>query len=438
VHEYRRAGRLALQAGDLSAPAEVAAVVAAVFGLHGTPLERQPAVREPLDVQATPELLMKLYNVSGVQISRGGKNKRATAEFQNQYTSGKDLAAFLKRYVPAAQEGDEQYACVPGHCEPVGREKISVEAMLDVEYIMGTSPGIKTEVWTFSSMAWCTDLKNWTSHVLDHDDPPLVFSVSYGVQGNVSLDKTQGCSEAISHNIEEDFAKISARGITLIFSSGDQGSGGTVFVKTKLWPVWPGSAPHATAVGATQFAAGQFSEEVATRKFGSGGGFSWYWPGQPWQRDAVDSYLKNPKATLPDPRDFPQGGRATPDVAALGQGYAVIVNGNTIPVGGTSAAAPLFAGIVSLLNEYRLQNGKSPLGFLNPLLYEMGKAGKGFKDVTKGNNWILAGSPIPTREGYACTEGWDAVTGWGTPIFDQLLDYVKGLPSGRGGAEVIV
>merc|ERR1712008_103912 len=62
-------------------------------------------------------------------------------------------------------------------------------------------------------------------------------------------------------------------------------------------------------------------------------------------------------------------------------------------------SAPFFASLISLLNEHRLQNGKSPLGFLNPLLYEMAKKGTGFTDVTVGNNHKDR-SGIPVREGY--------------------------------------
>jgi len=439
-HLIHEDGLSVLQAGDLHAPSEVAAGIAAVFGLHGTPLGPQPPPESPAgSPTVTPSMLSQLYGITGVNVSRGSTNRRATAEFQGQYTMQKDLSAFFKKYVPDAQPGDEVYTCFPeGACEPPAmRHASGIEAMLDVEYIMGAAPGIKTEVWTFIGMQWCTDLKNWTSKLLDHDRPPLVFSVSYGVQGNVSRDRREGCNDASIHNIEEDFMKIAARGVSLVFSSGDDGSGGTTIFKSTMWPVWPGSAPHVTAVGATQLQFGSSTAEEAVSHYGSGGGFSWFWPQQGWQQQAVDTYLRNPKARLPDEKDFPRGGRATPDVAALGVGYQVLVNGETRSVGGTSASAPLFAGMVSLLNEYRIQNGKSPLGFLNPMLYDLAKGGKGFKDITKGTN-RKDRSGVPLREGYSCTEGWDAVTGWGTPIFGEMLEYVKGLPSGRRGEEVVV
>merc|ERR1711907_874354 len=106
-------------------------------------------------------------------------------------------------------------------------------------------------------------------------------------------------------------------------------------------------------------------------------------------------------------------------------------------VGGTSASCPLVAGLVSLLNEYRLQNGKSALGFLNPLLYKMGEAKTSYHDVTVGNNRIDTMSIEKLSEGYSCTEGWDAVTGFGTPNFAEMLEFVKTLPSGERAAAVV-
>jgi tripeptidyl-peptidase-1 len=173
------------------------------------------------------------------------------------------------------------------------------------------------------------------------------------------------------------------------------------------------------------------SGEKATTQFGSGGGFDWGWSVQDWQKTATDAYLANPKAGLPREQDFRRYGRATPDLAALGEGYKVIANGKTLGVGGTSASCPLVAGLVSLLNEYRLQNGKSTLGFLNPLLYKMGEAKTGYQDVIVGDNRLDSMSIMKLSEGYSCTEGWDAVTGFGTPNFAEMLDFVKTLPSGE-------
>eukprot|EP00756_Hemistasia_phaeocysticola_P032237 Hpha_TRINITY_DN16398_c2_g1::TRINITY_DN16398_c2_g1_i1::g.62843::m.62843/K01279/TPP1, CLN2; tripeptidyl-peptidase I len=430
-------GRTVLQALDIFLPDKVSGLVTAVHGLHGVPYRRKNVhLSAAADYKATPTFLREYYNVSGVKVARPTKNKQAAVEFQTQFMHAANVATFFKQYVPDAQPGDEKYGCVGTHCEPVtaDHESEGVEAALDMEYIMGVAPGVPTEMWMFSGPQWCYDLKNWTAAVLDAKDPPLVFSVSYGIQGNVSLDHSQGCDREVVLDIEQDFTKMATLGITVVFASGDDGAAGTSLFKSTLWPSWPGTAPHVTAVGATTFIQGSPSAgEEAVTKFGSGGGFSWRWPVQEWQTQQAADYMKWSDAAgdTPKENDFHRGGRATPDMAGLGEGYQVVHGSpdkpTTSSVGGTSASAPMFAALVSLLNEQRLQKGKSSLGFINPLIYTLGAQGKGFRDVTVGDNRKDSGGNH-LSQGWYCTEGWDAVTGFGTPKFQELLAYVETLP----------
>ena len=94
-----------------------------------------------------------------------------------------------------------------------------------------------------------------------------------------------------------------------------------------------------------------------------------------------------------------------------------VMDGNVQSIGGTSASAPAFAGMISLLNEARDQKSLKPLGFLNPFLYQNADA---FTDVTLGTNAIGRGTG-PVAYGFNCTKGWDPATGLGTPIFSKLL-----------------
>lgn len=193
--------------------------------------------------------------------------------------------------------------------------------------------------------------------------------------------------------------------------------------KVQLWPSWPASSPYVTSVGATRFVGQQVGQaEMATDQFGSGGGFSEMFDqtNAQWQAAAVKHYVDNPPDDphYPPAGSFPPTGRATPDVSALGEGYQVVANGKVTAVGGTSASAPAFAGMVSLLNEARAQKSKAPLGFLNPFLYAHADA---FRDVTLGTNAIGRGTG-PIKYGFNATAGWDPATGLGTPIFDKLLD----------------
>lgn len=138
-----------------------------------------------------------------------------------------------------------------------------------------------------------------------------------------------------------------------------------------------------------------------------------------WQETVVKAYLSNaPK--LPPANDFDSTGRATPDVSGLGEGYQVIDGQDgTKPdsVGGTSASTPMFAGLVSLLNDARHAKGMKPLGFLNPFIYQNPSA---FTDVVQGTN-AIGRDGIKVPAGFACTKGWDPATGLGTPIFTALL-----------------
>jgi len=196
-------------------------------------------------------------------------------------------------------------------------------------------------------------------------------------------------------------------------------SGGAKFnpTKPKLYPSWPASSPWVTSVGATRFIKQSASQpEMASDEFGSAGGFSTMFEAFAEQAEVVKHYLESSKE-LPPKGSYPPGGRATPDVAAMGEGYQVFVNGELQTIGGTSASTPLFAGMVSLLNEARLKAGKPAMGCLNKFLYQNSDA---FTDITEGTNSIDRGGE-PLRYGFPCAKGWDPATGLGTPQFSKLL-----------------
>lgn len=160
---------------------------------------------------------------------------------------------------------------------------------------------------------------------------------------------------------------------------------------------------------------------MASDQFGSGGGFSTMFDAFKEQKAAVAQYLKIAQ-NLPPTGSFPPGGRATPDVSALGEGFQVVANGQISSIGGTSAAAPTFAGLVSLLNEARTKAGKPAMGYLNPFLYQNADA---FNDVTVGTNAIGRGTG-PIKYGFTCAKGWDPATGLGTPNFEKLMSKAMG------------
>merc|ERR1712151_1201805 len=149
----------------------------------------------------------------------------------------------------------------------------------------------------------------------------------------------------------------------------------------------------------------------------SSGGFSNYWATPDWQKDAVSAYLKQPGVPSSSERGYNVSGRGFPDIAAQATNFCVTPFG--FGVAGTSCASPTAAGIIGLLNDLRLQNGKSTLGFLNPFLYQNADS---FFDVTTGSS-----SGCLLSKGWPATKGWDAVTGLGTPNYERLAKVVMGL-----------
>ncbi|QRV94555.1 hypothetical protein RhiJN_22573 [Ceratobasidium sp. AG-Ba] len=149
------------------------------------------------------------------------------------------------------------------------------------------------------------------------------------------------------------------------------------------------------------------SPEIATTF--SQGGFSNYFARPDYQRSDVENFLHG----LGDQYDglYNKTGRGFPDVSAQGQNYQIILAGLQQGVSGTSASCPTFAGIIALLNDQRLSQGKPSLGFLNPWLYA--NAGM-LNDITLGSN------PGCGTQGFNATTGWDPVTGLGTPNFQKM------------------
>ncbi|HTW64055.1 MAG TPA: protease pro-enzyme activation domain-containing protein [Bryobacteraceae bacterium] len=209
---------------------------------------------------------------------------------------------------------------------------------------------------------------------------------------------------------EQIFSEMIAQGQSLFQASGDDGA-----YHGSIMP--PADDPNVTVVGGTSLttagAGGAWQSEVAWGD--SGGGVSTTWP--------IPSYQKPANMTA-------AGGSGTmrniPDVALLAdvQIFLICDDGEWIEVGGTSAAAPLWAGFLALANQQSTDNGKPRVGFLNPTIYGIG-GGSSFSgdlhDITSGSN-----------NGFSALPGYDLVTGWGTPQGQSLIDSLtaaSGQPS---------
>ena len=145
----------------------------------------------------------------------------------------------------------------------------------------------------------------------------------------------------------------------------------------------------------------------------AGGGFSNIFSPPSYQASVVSSYLNGIGAA--NSGLYNASGRGFPDVAAPAVSVEIFDNGTAGLVSGTSCASPIFASIISLLNDELIAASKSPLGFINPLLYANTGA---LNDITSGDN------PGCNTNGFSARSGWDPVTGLGTPNYTALKAVV--------------
>merc|ERR1712151_907748 len=278
--------------------------------------------------------------------------------------------------------------------------------MGDIEYIKGVAPNVPLTVIYSSQYS----LLNWANQITSLSNSPLVHSVSYG------NDEVQQSSRQYMLTCNTSFMKAGAKGISILFASGDQGvcgrSGCGLFTHSRFHPDFPAASPYITAVGGTDFAGSGIGDETAWKS--GGGGFSDTFAMPSYQKDAVAQYLASKDANFPPQNLWNRTGRGYPDLAALGgqkNPYCIATGGRFAGVAGTSASCPVAAGIFSKLNGLRLAAGKPAMGFLNPFIYQNPNA---FNDVTSGVN-----SDSKTY-GFTAVKGWDAATGFGTPNYEAL------------------
>ncbi|CAE8703727.1 unnamed protein product [Polarella glacialis] len=344
----------------------------------------------------TPAVLAQRYKLPS-KSDAVAKNSMAVAEFQGQYYKDSDLSSFGN-----SCQRDVKVDKTIGGDKPVP----GVEAELDIEYIKAVAPEIHLTVVYDNQFS----LLSWVNQITSLQDSPLVHSVSYG------NDEKQQISAQYIYTCNTAFMKAGARGLSILFASGDQGVCGRQGCGKRkhapFHPDFPGDSPYITTVGGTDFKGSDIGEETAWSA--SGGGFSNYFSIPEYQKAAVAAYKASPDANLPPQRLWNNTGRGYPDVAALGgtkTPYCVAVQGEFAGVAGTSAACPVVAGVFAKLNGLRLKARKPPLGFLNPFIYQNPSA---FQDVTSGKN-------SATRKwGFTAVKGWDPATGFGTPDYEAL------------------
>jgi kumamolisin len=281
------------------------------------------------------------------------------------------------------------------------------EVMLDVEVAGAIAPGAKIIIY----FAPNTD-QGFHDAIATavHDDinKPSVISISWGGAESLWTDQARNA-------VEQALQDAAALGVTVCCASGDMGSSDIRPPQPDdglLHVDFPASCPFALACGGTRFegSAGAITNEVAWNEGMNGGA------GGGGVSDAFDLPTWQANANVP-PSANPGGrvGRGVPDVAgdaAQATGYRILVDGQQAVIHGTSAVAPLYAGLIALINQ---KLGRR-VGYLNPMLYKLPADSGAFNDIVVGNNDI-SGNNGP----YPAGPGWDACTGLGTPNGQGLV-----------------
>jgi len=450
--------------GSYSVPHHLKHLVEMVTGLSTFPIPhlnvRHMNARN--DYGVVPQTCEALYQIAPARrLVRNSPFAAATSqgviEFQGQSYAPSDLDSFGKGCKIAIDALPQDQIVGPNNpSSPQVEASLDIEMMATVNAEAAGSSASKADNWFWLEQGngW---LYQFATHFFNTQSVPQVNSISYGWwEGDQCAIAEEECSQlgvdstGYVKRVNTEFQKIGLRGISLISASGDSGANGrtnpTCYYK-QLRPAFPASSPYITAVGATELTNVQpltnpppicsssgypcvvSGEEQAVSfevsGFASGGGFSNIAPMPEYQAPAVKDYLTS-GVELPPEGYFNRSGRAFPDVSAIGHNLLIVDRGSSMPVGGTSASAPIFGAIISLLNTLSMERSGKPLGFLNPLLYRMSaEQPNAFHDIVVGDNICTEQGCQPQCKGFKCTKGWDPVTGLGTPNTANMAAYIK-------------
>lgn len=410
LQQYEHAGgHYRGRTGSLHIPAELDQIVVGVFGLDDRPQARphfQALAVKGMPIRAsagaasyTPLQLAHLYDFP--TSATGSGQCVALIELGGGYTSA-DLQAYFQKLGISLPEV-VSVSVDGGQNSPTGTpNSADGEVVLDIEVAGAIAPGARIAVY-FAPNTDQGFLDAITQATHDTTNNPTVISISWG-------DAEAKWTAQAMQTMDQAFQAAVALGITACCAAGDTGSSDGV-ADGKAHVDFPASSPYALACGGTRLetANNTVSSEVVwndSATSATGGGISDVFGLPTWQASVH----------IPPSINDQHAGRGVPDVAGDADpqtGYQIHVDGQDVVFGGTSAVAPLWAGLIALINQ---QRGK-PLGYLNPLLYQnytqIAQA-NALRDVTSGNNG-----------GYAAGPGWDACTGLGTPDGARLLNALN-------------
>lgn len=372
----------------------------------------------------TPADIQRMYDIAPLRAAGVDGSGETIVFFEIDGFRQSDLDAFTRKYGlppmrPVIRAGPR---LAPGG-----------EAPMDLEAAHAIAPGAKLVVYNLnqdtiagraSSQAQFEDMLVAFQRKIVNENPRAIVSNSVGGCANV-------LGSGVASALRAVYDRADALGEAWFAASGDQGAfdclqnleqAGDPPGRRDIAVDIPASVPGVTGVGGTRVevaADGTWQDEVAwegpIETSGSGGGVSGYFTRPSWQR------APGVTATSRNPRNM----RSVPDVAAAADPASsglYVIDGSTTQEGGTSQAAPIWAGIMALTNEYLRKNGGRRLGFANPALYALARTPQPYPpyhDITRGSNLVYPAQP-----------GYDMATGLGTPdawnLARDLLAYERG------------
>lgn len=381
LDRYEHEGReYRARTGGIKLPGDMVDSVEAVLGLdnrqQAKPYYRVRSNQDATSITYTPPQVAQLYQFpegldgTGQTVGIIELGGGYTAENLQTYFSG--LGITMPSIVPFSVDGGTNTLSGPSGAD--------AEVQLDVEVIGAVAPGSQIVVY-FAPNTTQGFQDALSTAIHDETNNPSVISISWGgpesswtAQAMVAFDSAA-----------QDAAAL---GVTICSASGDGGSGDGTNSGNQV--DFPASSPHILACGGTSMQGGNGSITSETAWNLGGGGYSAQFPLPSWQATAGIGSPAN-------------GGRGVPDVsgdADPNTGYSVSVDGYATAIGGTSAVAPLWSGLIALMNQRLGQR----LGFLQPALYALPTSAGAFRDIVSGTN----GS-------FSAAAGWDACTGLGSP-----------------------
>ena len=374
------------RSGPLTVPAELKDVVTGVFGIDDRPQARAQLRRAPA-AAATAFTPLQIAEAYAFPASATGQGETVGILELGGGFAQSDLDTYFSG-LGLATPTVTAVSVDGGTNSPGVDQNADGEVMLDIEVVGATAPGAQIAVY-FAPNTDQGYIDALSSAVHDATHKPSVISISWG-------QSEDAWSAQARTQMEQILTEAGGMGVTVTVAAGDNGSADNV-TDGQQHVDFPASAPHALACGGTslRLSGTAISSESVWNDPGdgaTGGGVS--------RQFSLPGYQSS--AHVPDNVDSGSPGRGVPDVCGDADpqtGYRIRVDGTDESIGGTSAVAPLWAGLIACLNQ---QLG-APAGFIQPRLYPLLGSGA-FHDISQGNNGSYAAGP-----------GWDACTGLGSP-----------------------